>query len=253
MKRSADTMYSTPSKARRRLTFDTPRASRVSSGRSNKRRAWENRPMNRKPMIYRLWRSRDVPYGCEGPCKVQSYEARHDVKHTGTFQCCSDVTRGMGITHRVGKRFTIKSLAIYGKIWMDDNIKLKNHTNIVIFFLVRDTRPSGEPVSFGGLFNMFDNEPTTATVKQDYRDRFQVLRRFHTSVTGGQYASKEQALVQKFFRNLNHRVVYNQQEGAEYKNHHENALMLYMACSHASNPVYATIKVRIYFYDSVMN
>ncbi|ADG36415.1 coat protein [Soybean chlorotic blotch virus] len=253
MKRNADIVISTPlSKVRRRLNFDSPRAMPTAIPRTNKKRAWENRPMYRKPMMYRMWRSPDVPFGCEGPCKVQSYDAKHDVSHTGTVLCCSDITRGSGLTHRVGKRFTIKSILLMGKIWMDDNIKLKNHTNIVTFFLVRDRRPSDKPYSFGSVFNMFDNEPTTATVKQDNRDRSQVIRKFHATVTGGQYASKEQALVKKFFK-INHKVVYNNQEGAEYKNHQENALLLYMACSHASNPVYATIKARVYFYDSVTN
>ena len=81
---------------------------------------------------------------------------------------------------------------------MDENIKVKNHTNTVMFFLVRDRRPYGTPQDFGQVFNMYDNEPSTATVKNDLRDRFQVIRRFTSTVTGGQYASKEQALVKKY-------------------------------------------------------
>ncbi|QGA69865.1 coat protein [Ocimum mosaic virus] len=255
MKRPGDIVISTPaSKVRRRLNFDSPYSARVpvSTVRTSRRRIWASRPMYRKPKIYRIYRSPDVPKGCEGPCKVQSYEARHDVKHTGTVLCCSDVTRGSGLTHRVGKRFTIKSIYILGKIWMDENIKKKNHTNIVMFYLVRDRRPSDKPYEFGSVFNMFDNEPATATVKMDHRDRFQVLHKFYGWVTGGEYASKEQAMIRRFYK-IYHPVVYNNQEGAEYKNHQENALLLYMACTHASNPVYATLKCRIYFYDSVSN
>lgn len=166
--------------------------------------------------------------------------------------CISDVTRGNGITHRVGKRFCVKSVYILGKIWMDENIKLKNHTNSVMFWLVRDRRPYGTPMEFGQVFNMFDNEPSTATVKNDLRDRYQVMHKFYGKVTGGQYASNEQAIVKRFWKVNNH-VVYNHQEAGKYENHTENALLLYMACTHASNPVYATLKIRIYFYDSITN
>lgn len=135
---------------------------------------------------------------------------------------------------------------------MDENIKSKNHTNTVMFKLCRDRRPYGTPMDFGQVFNMYDNEPSTATVKNDLRDRYQVLRRFNATVTGGQYACKEQAMVNRFFK-VNNYVVYNHQEAAKYENHTENALLLYMACTHASNPVYATLKIRIYFYDSILN
>nr|ACZ71224.1 coat protein [Tobacco curly shoot virus] len=254
-KRPADTIISTPaSKVRRRLNFDSPYVSRAAAPivRVTKARAWANRPMNRKPRMYRMYRSPDVPRGCEGPCKVQSFESRLDIQHIGKVMCVSDVTRGTGLTHRVGKRFCVKSVYVLGKVWMDENIKTKNHTNSVMFFLVRDRRPVDKPQDFGEVFNMFDNEPSTATVKNVHRDRYQVLRKWHATVTGGQYASKEQALVKKFVR-VNNYVVYNQQEAGKYENHSENALMLYMACTHASNPVYATLKIRIYFYDSVTN
>nr|WAJ59997.1 coat protein [Horsegram yellow mosaic virus]WAJ60014.1 coat protein [Horsegram yellow mosaic virus] len=255
-KRNYDTAFSTPgSSVRRRLTYDTPLALPASAGSvpaSVRRRRWTNRPMWRKPRFYRLYRSPDVPRGCEGPCKVQSFEARHDISHVGKVICVTDVTRGSGLTHRVGKRFCVKSIFITGKIWMDENIKTKNHTNTVMFKLVRDRRPFGTPQDFGQVFNMYDNEPSTATVKNDLRDRYQVVRKFHATVTGGQYACKEQAIISRFYRVNNH-VVYNHQEAAKYDNHTENALLLYMACTHASNPVYATLKIRIYFYDSISN
>ncbi|AKP16771.1 coat protein [Chilli leaf curl Ahmedabad virus] len=251
-KRPADMIISAPvSKYRRLLTSTSPYSKRaaVRIVRATKGKEWVNRPTNRKPMFYRMYRSPDVPTGCEGPCKVQSFESRHDVVHIGKVMCISDVTRGTGLTHRVGKRFCVKSVYVLGKIWMDENIKTKNHTNSVMFFLVRDRRPVDKPQDFGEVFNMFDNEPSTATVKNMHRG-YQVLRKWHATVTGGQYASKEQALVKKFVR-VNNYVVYNQQEAGKYENHTENALMLYMACTHASNPVYATLKIRIYFYDSV--
>nr|QBY34624.1 coat protein [Pedilanthus leaf curl virus] len=254
-KRPADIIISTPaSKVRRRLNFDSPYASRAAAPivRVTKARSWANRPMNRKPKMYRLYRIPEAPRGCEGPVKVQSLESRHDFDHMGKVMCLSDVTSGIGLTHRVGKRFCVKSVYVLGKIWMDENIKTKNHTNSVMFFLVRDRRPVDKPQDFGEVFNMFDNEPSTVTVKNVHRDRYQVLRKWYATVTGGQYASKEQALVKKFIR-VNNYVVYNQQEAGKYENHTENALMLYMACTHASNPVYATLKIRIYFYDSVSN
>nr|QBQ18377.1 coat protein [Horsegram yellow mosaic virus] len=255
-KRNYDTAFSTPgSSVRRRLTYETPLALPASAGSvpaSVRRRRWTNRHMWRKPRFYRLYRSPDVPRGCEGPCKVQSFEARHDISHVGKVICVTDVTRGSGLTHRVGKRFCVKSIFITGKIWMDENIKTKNHTNTVMFKLVRDRRPFGTPQDFGQVFNMYDNEPSTATVKNDLRDRYQVVRKFHATVTGGQYACKEQAIISRFYRVNNH-VVYNHQEAAKYDNHTENALLLYMACTHASNPVYATLKIRIYIYDSISN
>nr|AKQ21212.1 coat protein [Clerodendron yellow mosaic virus] len=254
-KRPGDIIISTPaSKVRRRLNFESPFANRAIAPivGVTKDRAWVNRPTNRKPKWYRIYKSPDVPRGCEGPCKVQSFESRHDISHIGKVMCVSDVTRGIGLTHRVGKRFCVKSVYVLGKIWMDENIKTKNHTNSVMFFLVRDRRPIDKPQDFGDVFNMFDNEPSTATVKNVNRDRYQVLRKWYRTVTGGQYASQEQALVRRFIR-VNNYVVYNQQEAGKYENHTENALMLYMACTHASNPVYATLKIRIYFYDSVSN
>nr|ALB26360.1 coat protein [Hollyhock yellow vein mosaic virus] len=254
-KRPADIVISTPaSKVRRRLNFDSPYSTRAGAPtvRVTKSRIWANRPMNRKPRMYRMYRSPDVPRGCEGPCKVQSFESRHDRVHIGKVMCIIDVTRGMGLTHRVGKRFCVKSFYFVGKIWMDENIKTKNHTNTVMFWIVRDRRPTGTPYDFQQVFNVYDNEPSTATVKNDQRDRFQVLRRFQATVTGGQYACKEQVPIRKFYR-VNNYVVYNHQEAGKYENHTENALLLYMACTHASNPVYATLKVRSYFYDSVTN
>uniref|UniRef100_A0A899IHP1 Coat protein n=6 Tax=Tomato leaf curl Palampur virus TaxID=526476 RepID=A0A899IHP1_9GEMI len=74
VKRPADIYISTPaSKARRRLNFGSPYAVRaaVPIVRATKAREWVNRPMNRKPRFYRMYRSSDVPRGCEGPCKVQ--------------------------------------------------------------------------------------------------------------------------------------------------------------------------------------
>nr|WOP78933.1 coat protein [Papaya leaf curl virus] len=254
-KRPADIIISTPaSKVRRRLNFDSPYASRAAAPtvRVTKTRAWANRPMNRKPRMYRMYRSPDVPRGCEGPCKVQSFESRHDIQHIGKVMCVSDVTRGTGLTHRVGKRFCVKSVYVLGKIWMDENIKTINHTKSVMFFLVRDRRPVDKPQDFGEVFNMFDNEPSTATVKNVHRDSYQVLRKWHATVTRGPYASRHQALVMRFVR-LNNYVVYNQHEAGKYENHSEMPLLMYMACTHASNPVYATSKIRIYFYDSVTN
>nr|QGA84569.1 coat protein [Crassocephalum yellow vein virus] len=254
-KRPADIIISTPaSKARRPFNFDSPYVSRAAAPivRVTKARSWANRPMNRKPKMYRMYRSPDVPRGSEGPCKVQSFDAKNDIGHMGKVLCLSDVTRGNGLAHRVGKRFCVKSLYFVGKIWMDENIKVKNHTNTVLFWIVRDRRPSGTPNDFQQVFNVYDNEPSTATVKNDQRDRYQVLRRFQSTVTGGQYAAKEQAIIRRFYR-VNNYVVYNHQEAGKYENHTENALLLYMACTHASNPVYATLKVRSYFYDSVTN
>nr|ADK73355.1 coat protein [Indian cassava mosaic virus] len=254
-KRPGDIIISTPaSKVRRRLTFDSPFSSRASvpTVRVTKRQAWTNRPMNRKPRWYRMFKSPDVPNGCEGPCKVQSFESIHYVVHIGKDMCITDVTRGVGLTHIVGKKFCVIFVYILGKVRIDENIKTKNHTHSVMFFLVRDRRPVDKPQDFGEVFNMFDNEPSTDTVKNMHRDRYQVLRKWSGTVPGGQYASKEQALVRRFFR-LNNYVVYNQQEAGKYENHTENALMLYMECTHASNPVDATLKIRIYFYDSVSN
>nr|ABG26101.1 CP protein [Sida leaf curl virus] len=254
-KRPASMAYSSPiSSARRRLNFDSPRPSVAAAltAPGIRRRRWTNRPMNRKPRFYRMYRTPDVPKGCEGPCKVQSFDAKDDIGHMGKVICLSDVTRGIGLTHRVGKRFCVKSLYFVGKIWMDENIKVKNHTNTVMFWIVRDRRPTGTPLDFQQVFNVYDNEPATATVKNDKRDRFQVLRRFHATVTGGQYAAKESAIIRKFYR-VNNYVVYNHQEAGKYENHTENALLLYMACTHASNPVYATLKCRSYFYDTATN
>nr|AFB83467.1 coat protein [Cotton leaf curl Burewala virus] len=254
-KRPAYIFISTPaSKVRLPLNFYSPYVSRAAAPivRVTKANAWANRPMNRKPRMYRMYRTPDVPRGCEGPCMVQSFESRHDIQLIGKVMCVSDVTRGTGLTHRVGKKFCVKSVYVLGKIWMDENIKTKNHTNSVMFFLVRDHKPVDYSQDFGQAFNMFVNEPSMAIVKNCHRVRYQVLRKWYATVTGGQYASKEQALVKKFIR-VNNYVVYNQQEAGKYENHSENALMLYMACTHASNPVYATLKIRIYFYDSVTN
>nr|ACQ65852.1 AV1 [Cotton leaf curl Multan virus]AEY75697.1 coat protein [Cotton leaf curl Multan virus] len=252
-KRAADIVISTPaSKVRRRLNFGSPYTSVLAPiVRVTKQQAWTNRPMHRKPRMYRMYRSPDVPRGCEGPCKVQSFESRHDVVHIGKVMCISDVTRGVGCPIVWSTFLCQVSLCFrlrYG--WMKIYRPESHEFGDVL--LVRDRRPVDKPQDFGEVFNMFDNEPSTATVKNSHRDRYQVLRKWHATVTGGQYASKEQALVKKFVR-VNNYVVYNQQEAGKYENHTENALMLYMACTHASNPVYATLKIRIYFYDSVTN
>nr|AGS77261.1 AV1 [Mungbean yellow mosaic virus] len=260
-KRNYDTAFSTPiSNVRRRLTFDTPLSLPATAGSvpaSAKRRRWTNRPMWRKPKYYRLYRSPDVPRGCEGPCKVQSFEAEHDIFACRKVQFCSmDWDPGaLGIPSiEVGETdFGVKSFLGYQvKFWMDENIKTKDYSITVMFKLVRDRRPFGTPPRLWSSVQLYDNEPSTATVKNDLRDRYQVVRKFQATVTGGQYASKEQAIVSKFYR-VNNYVVYNHQEAAKYENHTENALLLYMACTHASNPVYATLKIRIYFYDSISN
>nr|UFP63000.1 AV1 [East African cassava mosaic Malawi virus] len=256
-KRPADIIISTPaSKVRRRLNFDSPFSSRaavpIAQG-TNKRRSWTFRPMYRKPRMYRVYRSPDVPRDVKAHVRYSPMNRKTMLNTPVLCVVLSDVTRGSGITHRVGKRFCVKSIYVFGKIWMDENIKKQNHTNQVIFFLVRDRRPYGtSPMDFGQVFNMCDNEPSTATIKNDLRDRFQVLRKFHATVVGGPSGMKEQALIKRFFKVNNH-VVYNHQEAAKYENHTENALLLYMACTHASNPVYATLKIRIYFYDAVTN
>nr|AFB83507.1 coat protein [Cotton leaf curl Burewala virus] len=254
-KRPADIIISTPaSKVRRRLNFDSPYVSRAAAPivRVTKAKAWANGPMNRKPRMYRMYRSPDVPRGCEGPCKVQSFESRLDIQHIGKVMCVSDVTRGTGLTHRVGKRFCVKSVYVLGKIWMDENIKTKNHTNSVMFFLVRDRRPVDKPQDFGEVFNMFDYEPSRGTMKNFHRERYRLLRKGYGTVRGGVYASREQVLVKKFIR-VNNCVVYSQREAGKYENQGENALMLYRACTQAFNPVYATLKIRIFFKDWVPN
>nr|ADF36527.1 coat protein [Tomato leaf curl New Delhi virus-Chilli pepper] len=218
----------------------------------SKAQAWSNRSMNRIFRMYRMYRSADVSEGCVAPVTVQSYESTHDVSHIGKVMCVSDVARGTGLTHRVGKRFCVKSVYVLGELRMDENIKTNIHPDSVMFFLVRHRRPTGSPQDFGEVYDMFDNDPNTASVKNMHRDRYQVVRKWQATVTGGTYASKEQALVRKFVR-VNNYVVYTQQEAGKYENHTENALMLYMACTHASNPVLATLKIRIYFYDSVTN
>nr|UFP62828.1 AV1 [African cassava mosaic virus] len=254
-KRPGNIIISTPgSKVRRRLNFDSPYKNRATAPTvhvTNRKRAWMNRHMYRKPMMYRMYRSPDIPMGCEGPCKFQSFEQRDDVKHFGICKVISDVIRGPGLTHRVGKMFCIKSIYILGKIWMDDNIKKQNHTNIVRFFLVRDRGPYGSgPQEIGGIFYPFDFAPSTATIKNDLRDRFQVLKKFHDPVVGGPSGVKDQALVKGFYP-LTHRVTYNHREAGKYENHTENALFLYMACTRASNPVCATLKIHIHFSDII--
>nr|AWD31389.1 V1 [Tomato yellow leaf curl virus] len=72
-KRPGDIIISTPvSKVRRRLNFDSPYSNRAAvpivQG-TNKRRSWTYRPMYRKPRIYRMYRSPDVPRGCEDHVK----------------------------------------------------------------------------------------------------------------------------------------------------------------------------------------
>nr|AOZ21330.1 coat protein [Okra enation leaf curl virus] len=255
-KRPADIVISTPaSKVRRRLNFDSPYSTRAVAPtvRVTKSRMWANRSMYRKPTMYRMYRSPDVPRGCEGPCKVQSSDAKNDIGPHGKgylFYLMSPRVLGADPSNR--QSFLRESLYFVGKIWMDEIIRIRNHTNTVMFWIVRDRRPTGTPYDFQQVFNVYDNEPFTATVKNDQRDRFQVLRRFQATVTGGQYACKEQVPIRKFYR-VNNYVVYNHQEAGKYENHTENALLLYMACTHASNPVYATLKVRSYFYDSVTN
>nr|ALB26149.1 coat protein [Okra enation leaf curl virus] len=254
-KRPADIVISTPaSKVRRRLNFDSPYSTRAVAPtvRVTKSRIWANRPMYRKPRMYRMYRSPDVPCGCEGPCKVQSFDAKNDIGHMGKVICLSDVTRGMGLTHRVGKRFCVKSLYFVCKIWMDENIKTKNHTNSVMFWIVRDRRPTGTPYDFQQVFNVYDNEPSTATVKNDQRDRFQVLRRFQATVTGGQYDRNNQVQIRKYKR-VNNQVVSHHPSAGNDVNHTNNSLLYYTACTHASHPVYAIFKVRSYFYDFVTN
>nr|QBO66580.1 coat protein [Papaya leaf curl virus] len=254
-KRPADIFISPPPwKVRRRLNLASPYVTRAAAPmfRVTKANPWANRPMYRKPRSYRMFRSPEVPRGWEGPVKVQSLDAKNDFDHMGKAICLCDVTRGIGLTHRVAKRFCVKSLYFVGKICMDENIKTKNHTNTVMFWIVRDRRSSGTTNDFQPVFNVYDNEPSTATVKNDQRDRFQVLRRFQATITGGQYAAKEQPIIRNFYR-VNNYVVYNHQEAGKYENHTEEALLLYMACTHASHPVYTTLKVRSYFYDSVTN
>ncbi|CAJ90736.1 V1 protein [Sida yellow vein Madurai virus] len=161
-KRPASMAFSSPiSSARRRFNFDSPRPSIAAAltAPGTRRRRWTNRPMYRKPRFYRMYRTPDVPKGCEGPCKVQSFDAKDDIGHMGKVICLSDVTRGTGLTHRVGKRFCVKSIYFVGKIWIDENIKVKNHTNTVMFWVVRDRRPTGTPLDFQQVFNVYDNEP----------------------------------------------------------------------------------------------
>nr|AGW45427.1 coat protein [Tomato leaf curl New Delhi virus] len=252
VKRPADIIISTPaSKVRRRLSSDSRYGARVvvPIARVTKAEAWTDRSMNREPRLHTMYTTPDVPRGCEGPCKVQSVESGHDVSHLGKVLCVSDVTLGTGLSLRVGYQFCVISVYVLGKICMDEYLKTISPTTCVMFFLVPDRRPTGSPQDFGHVFNVFDDEPSTATVNNMHRDRYPFLRRGHASVTGGTYASREQALIRNFVR-VNNYVVYNQQEAGKYENHTENALMLYMACTHASNPVYATLKIRIYFYDS---
>nr|ALS35301.1 coat protein [Papaya leaf crumple virus] len=254
-KRPADIIISTPaSKVRRRLNFDSPYASRAAAPivRVTKARAWTNRPMNRKPRMYRMYRSPDVPRGCESACKVHSFKSRHDIQHNGKVMCVNDVTLGIGLTQRVGKMFCVKSVFVLCKIWMDDLMFTKAHKYIVMFVLVTDRRPDEKLLYFCDLFNLFNFDPLLPTVKNVLRDKSQVFKNWHATVTGGLLSSKEQALV-KIFIKVSSYVVYNHQDAGGSENHFENALLFYMACTHASNPVYATLKIRIYFYDSVSN
>ncbi|OMO85318.1 Geminivirus AR1/BR1 coat protein [Corchorus capsularis] len=173
----------------------------IMSRRFSRYRTWKNRPMNRRPINTRVMKG--IPYGCDGPCKVQSFDTRIDVPHTGSVTCISDVQRGIGLTHRTGRRFCVKSVYFVGKVWMGEEVSKRAHANIIHFWIVRDRRPGTTPLEFGKLFNMFDNEPSTATISADNRDRCQVLRRWQASVTGGTYAHREQVYVSRFYSGLN--------------------------------------------------
>nr|ACS35843.1 coat protein [Papaya leaf curl virus] len=254
-KRPAHIILSSPAaKVPHRLTFISLYVSRAAAPIDGitPAKAWANRPMNRKPRMYRMYRSPDVPRGCEGPCKVQPFESGGDIRHIRNVMRVSEVTRGAGLNHRLGKRVYVESVYVLRSTWMDDFPMTKNQSTFVMFFTGCYRRPADQPHLCREVCYIFDYADSTSTVKNDHHDRYQVLRKWYATVTGGQYASKEQALVKKFIR-VNNYVVYNQQEAGKYENHSENALMLYMACTHASNPVYATLKIRIYFYDSVTN
>nr|AGW16186.1 coat protein [Sweet potato leaf curl virus] len=235
---------------RRRLNFETAIVPYTGNAVPIAARSYV--PVSRSVRMKRK-RGDRIPKGCVGPCKIQDYEFKMDVPHTGTFVCVSDFTRGTGLTHRLGKRVCIKSMGIDGKVWMDDNVAKRDHTNIITYWLLRDRRPNKDPLNFGQVFTMYDNEPTTAKIRTDLRDRMQVLKKFSVTVSGGPYSHKEQALVRKFFKGLYNHVTYNHKEEANYENQLENALMLYSASSHDSNPVYQTLRCRAYFYDSHNN
>ncbi|ACT82457.1 coat protein [Papaya leaf curl virus [India:Pratapgarh3:2008]] len=155
-KRPADIIISTPaSKVRRRLNFDSPYVSRVAAPivRVTKAKAWANRPMNRKPRMYRMYRSPDVPRGCEGPCKIQSFESRHDIQHIGKV-CVSVMLLVTGTDPYSEKRFRDQSVLCVRVRYDDENID--QITRSCDVFPSQRSSTSCEP-QIGRVFTMFCN------------------------------------------------------------------------------------------------
>lgn len=66
------------------------------------------------------------------------FEFWYDVVYIGKVMCILDVMCGVGLIYCIGKCFCVKLVYVLGKIWMDENIKMKNYMNLVMFFFVCD-------------------------------------------------------------------------------------------------------------------
>lgn len=107
----------------------------------------------------------------------------------GSITLLNEVPQGAGVSERVGKKITLKSLQFRGRALNNSDAVI----NDVAVVIVYDKRPTG---SLPSLTDIFNQANTYSLNKDDNSGRFRILKRWDASLAGntspdasGDYAS----------------------------------------------------------------
>ncbi|WXB20459.1 capsid protein [Apiscitlodal virus] len=194
-----------------------------------------------------------IPIGCKGPCKTHTVDVIKTVDHMGSGPgLVSNITKGDEFGQREGRRIRVTRLLLRGKAWLAQNKASVAGSCIMKLWVVKDRRPGSEHVAFSALFDMADQEPSTALVKLDYRDRFIILRDMEIDLHGG----KEFRVDEETFNLMvpcNCDVLFDHNDEGTLSTTLENGLILYYAVTDPSQVIQLTAQCRLYFFDSTVN
>nr|QIK02122.1 putative coat protein [Mulberry mosaic dwarf associated virus] len=221
-----------------------PRTARATRVASVMRTPWRRRGPRSS-----LARRKRRPINALGPVKRGTFGIKlASINHTGgNGNHLTHFDHGDDTNQRTGRKIKINGINIRGKLYL--NNPRTNSYHIVRLWIIRDTRPGSEPVSFSSFMDMHDNEPMTAMVKKDWGERFQVLKDLTFHLVGANGLSFNEDVVEEYFKFKGY-VLYNHEDSGSLANVLENGIFLYAATSHPSENVTLTANCRVYFYDA---
>lgn len=181
--------------------------------------------------------------------RLKTVSDKITIDHDGETKVINSISQGTSSDQRLGHDVIINAISIVGKVYINN---ATDYSGLhILWFLVLDKKPrgtSGAPLKISDIFNIFDNEPCTAMVREDMTDRYRVIRKGVNWLAnkGPNGGGKEEAHINIY---LKKRILvkFGGSTTGTIDNIHENALYLVCANSVASTAAVMTVNVRMYF------